>query len=415
MWVIGLVLLGVTLVVAGLHVQRTQAFLGRGHHHADFEVFYRGAQAAAVGEDLYDPHQRRAVYPYVYPPLLVTLIRPFLGLDYPAAALLWNLLQLLSLGIGFDLLRRLLRAHGAPAPPLMAALALAVGLWPLVMNITWIQVNLLVWLVVLGALLALRQGRFLTAGALVALGAMLKVAPAILVLAALGLPLRKAARFLAGLLVGLLIFGLIVPGVIDGFGWTLDMTLRFGSLVRHVAVGGREALPWGNNCANQSLLFALHQWVGRCAPARDRVDPAWVAGIYAWLRAGVALGTLAGGVLLRGRADRVAWALFLPQALLAMILGNPITWAHHFFLLTPAVALLGVVPFLSEAGARLRRTAAGAAVAFAAVLGAGHELEDFKPGTSSLAFLLLWAVVTGMLVAYALRRRGREEVQGALG
>jgi len=399
------VLLGITLGLAALYVKQTQPRIVHGHHHADFEVFYRGARVAAARENLYEPSKLRAAYPYVYPPLLVSLLRPWLWLSYPTAALAWNLLQLLFLALGFDLLRRLLLAHGSPAPPLMAGAAIAVGAWPLAMNVIWIQVNLLVWLVVLGALLALRQGRLLVAGALVALGFLLKVAPAVLVLVALGLPMRRAARFLAGVAVGLLAFGLMLPGLISGFGWTIHMTVHFFALLFHVGMGGREALPWGNNCANQSLLFALYQWVGRCAPTRDKVDPAWVAATYQAIRATVALGTLAGGLLLRGKADRVAWALFLPQVLLAMILGNPITWAHHFFLLTPAVALLGVAPFLAEAGSRLRLTAAGAAVAFAAVMGASHELEGFKPGTSSLAFLLLWAVVTGMLAAHLLHRR----------
>jgi len=373
----------------------------------DFEVFHTNAGVAAAGGDIYETHKQQRIYPYLYPPLLVSLLRPLAGIELDWAVLLWNLLQLLMIPLGFELLRRLLRSLGAPAPPLLAGVAVVLCTWFFVDNIEWAQVNLPVWLCVLGALLTLRQDRLLVSGGLVALAVSLKLMPILLLLLLPALPVRRAGRWLGGFAVGLLVCGLLVPGLVNGFGWTWQMNGAFGDLLQRTALGSPQSLPWGNNCANHSLLFALHHGFGDCAPRHARLAPYVITNLYLGLRLVVGLGTVATAVLLRWRGDRCAWSLAVAQLVLAMVLLNPITWIHHWVLLTVALGALAAAVYAPSLGSRARAVAAGLALALAALSVAAPQLESFRTGTLSVAHFGVWLGITGLLLTLqisALRR-----------
>lgn len=408
-WGLGLVLVAVTVGVCALHAHRTHRRLSKGRHRVDFEVFHTGAQVAATGGDVYAFHQQRRIYPYLYPPLLVSLLRPLAGVELRSAALLWNLLQLLLIPLGFELLRRLVRSLGAPAPPLVAGGAVVLCTWFFVDNIEWAQVNLVVWICVLGALLALRRDRPLVSGGLTALAFSIKLMPIFLVLLVPALPLRRAGRWLGGFGLGLVVCGLLVPGLVSGFGWTWTMTAGFGELLGRTALGATESLPWGNNCANHSLLFSLHHWFGQCAPREVRLPPRSIEGIYLALRVIVGMGTLATAVGLRWRADRAAWSLAAAQVMVAMVLLNPITWIHHWVFVSVALGLGAAAVFQSDLGRRSRAVAAGLTLALAATCVAGPQVESFRTGTLSLVHLGLWAGLTALVLSLQIsvvRRRG---------
>jgi Glycosyltransferase family 87 len=414
-WGLGLVLVAVTVGVCALHMVRTQRrlttrHLGAPRHRVDFEVFHTNAGVAAGGGDIYTTHQRKRIYPYLYPPLLVSLLRPLAGLELHWAVLLWNLLQLLLIPLGFELLRRLLRSLGAPAPPLLAGVAVVLCTWFFVDNIEWAQVNLLVWLCMLGALLTLRRDQPLASGGLVALAFALKLMPILLVLLVPAMSLRKAGRWLGGFAVGLLVCFLLVPGLVNGFGWTWHMTGAFGELLQGTALGTTQSLPWGNNCANHSLLFALQHGFGLCAPQHTRAAPELIAGLYLALRLVVGVGTLATSVLLRWRGDRVAWSLAVAQLVLAMVLLNPITWIHHWVFLSVALGGLAAAAFEPSLGRRSRGVAAGLGLGLAALCVAAPQLEAFRTGTVSLAQFGLWAGITGLLAVLQISAIG--SVQG---
>ncbi len=406
---VGLVLLAVVFVLLALFVGRTQNRIRRGRHTPDFQVFYRAAVVAARGGNPYESRSLAAPYPYVYPPLVAASLRPMTALDFRRATLSWNLFQLLLLLVGFEGLRRLGVALDGPVPTFVAGASVAVAAWFLEENIFWAQVNLLVWVVILWALLAYVKGDLVRSGLLVSLGFCVKLVPGLLVLMAFGLRGRRVLRFLAGLALGLLLFGLIVPGLVDGFGWTVRTTGRFLHMVWHVARAGRESLPWGNNCANKSLLFALHHLVGMCAPEARRVDLHLLDRFYGFVRWIVALGTLAGGALALGKGSRFLWGLFVSMILLAMILGNPITWPHHFVYLTPVVVLLGAIAWSD--GKVAHPMVAAAAVFLAGLLSMAHELEDVRPGATAMGALLLWVVLMALLFRerfFSARDRGRD-------
>lgn len=410
-WGLGGVLLAVTMVVCALHVERTQRRLKSGRHRVDFEVFHTGSRVAATGGDIYTTHQRQRIYPYLYPPLLVSLLRPLAGLDLHRAVLLWNLLQLLLIPLGFELMRRLLRSLGAPAPPLLAGVAVVACSWFFADNIEWAQVNLLVWVCVLGAVLTLRQDRPLVAGGLVAVAFSIKLMPILLLLLLGALAWRRAGRALAGFGLGLLVCGLLLPGVVSGFGWTWQMTVAFGELLGSTALGSPQSLPWGNNCANHSLLFAMHHWAGQCVPQRGRVAPETIASLYLGLRLLVGLGTLATAVGLRWRADRAAWSLALVQLTLAMVLLNPITWIHHWVLLSVGLTAGAAAAYQPALTSRVRAVAAGLALALAAVCVAAPQLEAARTGTLSFAHFGIWAGVTALLLYLQISSLRREPVE----
>ncbi len=411
-WGLGGVLVAVTVAVCALHVHRTHKRLETGRHRVDFEVFHRNSQVAAKGGNIYTTHRREQLYPYLYPPLLVSMLRPLAGMELHGAVLLWNLLQLLLIPLGFELLRRLLRSLGAPAPPLLAGAAVALCGWFFVDNIEWAQVNLVVWLCVLGGLLSLRQDRPLTAGVLVALAFSLKLMPILLLLLLPALPWRRALRCLGGFGGGLVVCLLLVPGLVSGFGWTWHMTGAFAELLQSTALGSAQSLPWGNNCANHSLLFALHHGFGQCAPHHLRVEPQTIAGLYWGLRLTVGVGTLATSVLLRWRGDRTAWSFAVVQLMLAMVLLNPITWIHHWIWIVVALGVGAGAVFQPSVGPRLRLLAAGLTGALAATCVTGPQLEAYRTGTLSVAHFTLWAGVTALLLTYQLSGLLRARVQG---
>ncbi len=407
-WGLGLVLVAVTVGVCALHVHRTGSRMASEGHRVDFEVFHTNAGVAAARGNIYTTHQRQRIYPYLYPPLLVSLLRPLAGVELHRAVLLWNLLQLLLIPLGFELLRRLLRSLGAPAPPLLAGAAVVLCTWFFVDNIEWAQVNLVVWVCVIGALLALRADRPLTSGALVALAFSIKLTPIFLVLLVSALPLRRAGRWLGGFGLTLVVCGLVVPGLVNGFGWTWHMTAAFGQVLGRTALGTTQSLPWGNNCANHSLLFSLHHWFGQCAPRSDRLAPEAIEGLYLGLRLMVGLGTLVSAVLLRWRNDRSAWSLAVAQILLAMVLCNPITWIHHWVLVSVALAVLASVIFERSLGERYRAVAAGLTLGLAAVCVAAQQLESLRTGTLSVAHLGLWVGITALVLTLQISTvRGR--------
>ncbi len=387
-----------TVALCALQVQRTHQRLQRGRHRVDFQVFFRNAQVAAHGGDIYSTHRREQLYPYIYPPLLVSLLRPLTGLELISAVLFWNILQLLLIPLGFELLRRLLRDLGAPAPPLLAGGAVALCGWFFADNIVWAQVNIWVWLCVIGALLALRREMVLLAGALVALGASLKLLPVALLLLAPALGWRRAWRFLAAFGCGALLLGLALPGLVNGFGWAWRMNGELMGLLASTAGGDPSALPWGNNCANQSLLFAMQHWFGLCAPRDVRVDQGTISALYLGLRILLVVGTLATSALLGWRRDRGPWCLVVAQIMLLMLLANPITWVHHWVWISVALATVSAVALFDELGPRLRAVAAGLALVLGTSAAVGSQLETYRVGTLSLVHLGVWVGITALLL-----------------
>jgi len=481
----------VTVGVGVHHLGRTQRRLERRQHRVDFEVFHRGAREAAAGRNVYRMHRRARIYPYVYPPFLVSALRPLAGLPLPRAVWWWNVLQLCLIPVGFAVLWRLLVSFELPEPVPVAGAgaAVLVANWPFAMNVIWAQVNPLVWVLVAGALLCWRRQRWVASGALVAVAASIKIMPVILVGllptllaarapreqaggagvgdagAADGEPgslapkpwrrgLGRAAGWLGGFGAAALVCLWLLPGLVNGFGWAGRMDAAFVALVWDTISGGRGALPWGDNCANHSLLFSFHHRWGRCAPLSGQLPAGVIAGLYLGIRIGVGLACAAASLLAGWRAataGRAApttairsapttagqsapttairsaqaasqragvdpreqrspaldaiWALLAAQLLLASILLNPITWVHHWVRLTVPLALLLAVAWMRGVPPAARAAAGALALVLGATLDQSPRLEAYETGTSSFLHLAVFAGLTALLLALLLQRR----------
>jgi hypothetical protein len=342
--VFALVAVAVTVGVGVHHLGRTQRRLERGQHRVDFEVFHRGAREAAAGRDVYRMHRRARIYPYVYPPFLVSALRPLAELPLPRAVWWWNVLQLCLIPVGFAVLWRLLASLALPEPVPVAGAgaAVLVANWPFAMNVIWAQVNPLVWVLVAGALLCWRRQRWAASGALVAVAASIKIMPVLLVgllptlfssrapreeAAEAGAAdagngssgpgpwrrgLGRAARWLGGFGAAALVCLWLLPGLVNGFGWAGRMDAAFVTLVWDTISGGRDALPWGDNCANHSLLFSFHHRWGRCAPLSGQLPSGVIAGLYLGIRIGVGLACAAAALLAGWRAATAGRAVPTP-------------------------------------------------------------------------------------------------------
>lgn len=161
----------------------------------DFEVYYNAARAADTGLSPYNAQHLVAFsergqkpYPWVYPPLVLFVFKPFTLLPFRAALLLW----LAGKAIALTCLLRLWNRWVVPIPHT----ALAVFFFLVALNGTLIwefatgNVALFETLGVWGALVFLLRGRWIAAAVLLAVAAQFKV----IVLAFAGLFLILEAR-----------------------------------------------------------------------------------------------------------------------------------------------------------------------------------------------------------------------------
>lgn len=154
----------------------------------DFNAYYVAASATQKGIDPYDDEALGQlaqdlnipkVAEYNYPPFTTLLFLPLSFLPYPAAVLVWRILNLALIVLAVWLITKSL------ALPLNAATALVIGLIvfnydPLIYNLGIGQINLLILVLITGAAYAWVRQRQVLAGVLLALAASIKIAPAIL-------------------------------------------------------------------------------------------------------------------------------------------------------------------------------------------------------------------------------------------
>ena len=150
----------------------------------DFNSYYTAASATQKGLDPYNDELLQSlakelnipkVTEYNYPPFTTLLFLPLSYLPYPAAVLVWRVLNLGLVVCAVWLICKML------ALPLGATTALIVGLIvfsydPLIYNLAIGQINLVILLLITGAAYAWVRQRQVLAGVLLALAASIKIA-----------------------------------------------------------------------------------------------------------------------------------------------------------------------------------------------------------------------------------------------
>ena len=205
--------IGLLLAVGGWAYTFSGIAAGIGHP-SDFSAYYLAGRAHQLGLDYY---QRGTIEslgaaaglngdfgPFLYPPLFAAVVSPLAALDYASARWLWAVMCLgcLLLGLAFAQ-----RAAGLAIPPGWRGPLLAfVALFPPVADDALKgQITSVLLLLLAGAWLAHQRGRPTLAGALVALAASVKLAPALVLVY---FALRRDYRALAaGAVAGLALIG----------------------------------------------------------------------------------------------------------------------------------------------------------------------------------------------------------------
>ena len=309
----------------------------------DFPSYYYGSVALSVGGNPYDfrlldslAHAdgvNSPVYPYLYPPVFASLARPLVHYSPLEAEGIWTVtgVVLSGLVLCLALFLRVREANagdtvenGPLSERLFSAIlvVLLLVLLPFKQNLDWGQVNILVLSLVLCALLwsDFKKGEWL-AGLCLALAAMIKVTPALLVVLFL---IRGKKEAVYGFFVGsFLLVALSI--LLDGWSPWVQF-LRFSPSMGY----GRniEGLFHPSVVANFSLSGFWMRALEGSGPLMRLIAMFSALTLFALL--------LYVGLKTRGvRNDHL---LVLPFMVLMVII-SPLAWRHHLVYLFPGVFL----------------------------------------------------------------------------
>jgi hypothetical protein len=312
------------------------------------------------------------VGPYIYPPLLSVLFAPIAWPARSVGHLVWGGLQLAFVASSLIAVASLCRVpwgRGRRDFALWVSAPLFASIWATVGEG---QINLLVVTCVAAGLALIDRDRPLTGGALLAVGAHLKVLPIVL----LGVLLAQGrGRAVAGMATGLvlllgapLVWTVPAEGLAEGLERAVDLHVEWVEALASPHLASQEAAGIGGTRApNNALSAVVKRWFGSgsrlSARSRDR-SPLVVAlppPITRWAGFGLAallyLAALMLAYRLRprppptdswGPAASLGLAAPAGLALVAAALGNLTFWTHHLvflmLMLGPLVTLGLTVP-----------------------------------------------------------------------
>lgn len=296
-----LVLRGLLLAAICLAVVRavTPAHLG------DVEVYRVGGQTV-FGGDLYAA--RVGAFGFTYPPFAAEL---FALVAWLPATAMFGVLTLLSAVALLLVVRRVLPGVDRRASTALGAVVLMMA-HPVIVNLAWGQINLVLAALVLHDLLVRRSG------VLIGLAAALKLTPGVFVLYLLLCGRRREAGTAALTFAGVSAVGaLLAPGASWRY-WTHDAVAGSG-------IGGFD------HTGNQSVRGLAERVVGD------------TGGVLVWLVVAVPL--LVVGLVLARRAARAGnEVLAAGVAGVTACLVSPVSWIHHWVWCIPCLAALPRTP-----------------------------------------------------------------------
>ncbi|UGT64259.1 mannosyltransferase [Nocardia asteroides] len=303
-----------------------------GMNVVDLHVYVDGS-AGLLNDTLYDFTYSEKTpdfpLPFTYPPFAAMVFLPLHYLPFTLVAVGWLLAIVAGLYAVIRISFELLLGKEAAAEPGWRTAAIwwtAIGMWtePVRTTIDYGQVNVFL---VLGAMLAVRSGRWWVSGGLVGLIAGIKLTPAIT-----GLYFVARKRWLAA------VFSAVVFGATVGLSFLVapaDARRYFTTLLGDADRIGPVGSVW-----NQSLRGTLSRLLGHDVQS----GPVWIV-----------------AVLVAAVLAFLAWRALAPDDLLGTLivvqifglLVSPISWSHHWVWLVPTVLWLLYGPLKQAAGARL--------------------------------------------------------------
>ncbi len=351
----------------------------------DFATLWTAARDFSLGGSLYKPAEVAANHfgaVFKVPPFYGMLLLPFARLDLPTALAVDRTLDVALYLACAAVLGLWLRPRlgGRVA---VAAVAVVLGLMqPAFDTIAYGQIDVVLLGLMALAFLALRAGRPAVVGVAVALAALLKLYPLVLVVLLLARREGRAVAWTAGSLVALVGVAMAVMGGREHVVFATEVLPRIG--------GGTG---WVENQTVNGFLCRLLAGARRPEPVHDPLIDAltWtafalVAGASAWVAARPA------------EARSTAAALSFGAFLVVMVLAVPAAWIHY-----ETVTILTFLLLVWSAGERPLSPSLAFAVALAFGLVAyGNQWTFYdgsgRPGLTVLALsrelyglALLWA------------------------
>jgi alpha-1,2-mannosyltransferase len=282
----------------------------------DTQVYRMGGQAVLDRADLYDVRYPWDHLPFTYPPFAAIAFVPLAWLGFAGGALAMTVASLAALARSLQLVvRRVLPSDAsrtATATVVVVGVCAAVALWSVRSTLEYGQVNLVVmWLVLEDLLGPVARKRW--SGVLLGLAIGLKLTPAIFVVLLLATRQGRKAAVALGTFAATVLLGFAVQ---PASAWTYWTGTAFDS--------SRVGPP--DDVNNQSIAGLIDRLVGR---------PATLGWLVVAVVVLVAVTVLA----------RRLWLLGRPAASVAVmavggLLCSPISWAHHWVWLLPAVVVV---------------------------------------------------------------------------
>lgn len=251
---------------------------------------------------------------YLYPSFFAVLLAPVGALDQAQAVVVWTVLQLVLVAV----LCRVSALGGArPTPPGIAAVtALVVTSTPVLHNLKWGQVSILITVCLVGALAAHRRDRAGRSGTLLAFATAIKLYPGLF---ALLFVLRREWRAFAAFAMAALAFYVVVPMLVLGLDgwWNFEKAIAAGA--RHLDVAG--------NISSQSAANVVARW-SFLATGRT-IEPGLLA-ILRDVSRTVGIACLLLALPLRRRDPDGGRVLPLVAVLLSLPFLLETSWPHYF-------------------------------------------------------------------------------------
>jgi hypothetical protein len=404
-------LLGLGLVFVVLSVQYYVKAAGNGERVTRSAFLRWRDQLSQLRQaDIYEQ------YNYPNPPIMALALKPLAQLPPLVGSLCWFYLKLGLTWLALLWVFRLVETPDRPFPEWAKALTILLSLRPIMGDLSHGNVNLFILFLVIAALYAFHRGRDWTAGVTMALAMACKVTPTLFIPYFLW---KRAWKALAGCLVGLLLFLVIVPGCF--LGQQRNLTL-LGSWVDRMIVPFVVDGAVTSDHLNQSLpglVFRLGTHNPSVvddkgtAPQFDNLanlDPrqaGWIIKGFMALFAGCVVWACRTPLL-----TRQGWRLSAEFSLvvLGMLLFSERTWKHHCVTLVFPFAVLSYYLAVCRPGPVLRAYLIGSLVAVVLLMTTTsttgiHALEVFDEaakraqvyGAYVWAYLVLVAALVVLL------------------
>jgi alpha-1,2-mannosyltransferase len=302
-----------------------------------------------AGQDVYRAHH------YPNPPMMGLILAPLMKLPPIVGLMTWFALKTVMAAWMIHLAMRWLWPNARPPRwRMIAAVAVALSLHPILGDLSHGNVNLLIgWLVFVG-LDFYRRDRDATAGLVIALAIVGKVTPALFIPYFIW---KRSWRAIAGLATGLVLWGLLVPGAILGFQHTTVLTASwYDTMVRPFVIDGMVTSEHPNQSL-PGLLQRLFTTQGSFMAYDDVAAETYTVASHTLMDLGadttrhihqavLAVIAIISALLIRrrrvGSDEGQRFVAEVSVIVLAMLLFSERTWKHHAVMLILPTLVLAV-------------------------------------------------------------------------